>query len=110
MTSIETYRESIASLKARIEALKSGDKVSIARTDGTEYEVERPRDLDLACGTVIADSTGEVYLRTAGTNHQYWRAAEDEPYYRDLDEMYAHMLEEASNGTTYRFLSEVEWR
>lgn len=45
MTSIETYRESIASLKARIEALKSGDKVSIARTDGTEYEVERPGTL-----------------------------------------------------------------
>lgn len=61
-------------------------------------------------GAVIADSAGEVYLRTAGTGQEYWRAAEDEPYYRDLDEMYAHMLEEASNGTTYRFLNQTARR
>lgn len=111
MTSIETYRESIASLKAHIENLKRPGEVCITSTDGTaSYVVTRPRDLDLKWGAVIADSAGEVYLRTAGTGQEYWRAAEDEPYYRDFDEMYAHMLKEASNGTTYRFLNQTARR
>lgn len=110
MTSIETYRESIASLKAHIEALKRGGGVSVVRTDGTMYEVADPEDLDLKWGAVIIDSKGEVYLRTAGTDRECWRAAEEEPYYRDLDEMYAHMLKQASNGTTYRFLKQTARR
>ena len=111
MTSIETYRESIASLKAHIENLKRPGGVCITSTDGTaSYVVTRPRDLDLKWGAVIADSAGEVYLRTAGTGQEYWRAAEEEPYYRDLDEMYTHILEQASNGTTYRFLKQTARR
>nr|DAY09075.1 MAG TPA: hypothetical protein [Caudoviricetes sp.] len=111
MTSIETYCESIASLKAHIENLKRHGKVCITSTDGTaSYVVTRPSDLDLKWGAVIIDSKGEVYLRTAGTGREYWRAAEEEPYYRDLDEMYAHILEQASNGTTYRFLKQTARR
>lgn len=51
MTSIETYRESIASLKAHIENLKRPGEVCITSTDGTaSYVVTRPRDLDLKWG------------------------------------------------------------
>lgn len=111
MTSIETYCESIVSLKAHIENLKRHGKVCIISTDGTaSYVVTRPSDLDLKWGAVIIDSKGEVYLRTAGTDREYWRAAEEEPYYRDLDEMYTHILEQASNGTTYRFLKQTARR
>lgn len=109
MASIEEYQEQINILKSRIEALK-GSNLTIAREDGTEYEVNRPQDLDLKWGAVIADSAGEVYLRTAGTGQEYWRAAEDEPYYRDLEEMYAHMCAEARNGVTFRFLNETKRR
>lgn len=107
MASIEEYQEQINTLKSRIEALKYGNPI-ISREDGTEYEVNRPQDLDLKWGAVIADSAGEVYLRTAGTDQEYWRAATSKPYYWTLEGMYNHMREAANDGIEFRFLNETE--
>lgn len=110
MASIEEYQEQINTLKSCIEALKGGGKVSIARADGTEYEVNRPWDLDFKWGAVIADSEGEIYLRTAGSDQEYWRAATNKPYCLTLEGMYNHMREAASGGVKFRFLNETAQR
>lgn len=107
MTSIETYQERIAAVKASIETLKDGNKLTITRMDGTKYEVEQASDLDLKYGTVIADSVGRVYLRVAcGTGGQ-WRAAVGTPAYRSHESLLAVMRQRARVGTTYRFLNET---
>lgn len=110
MTSIETYKEQIATVKASIDALKAGNKLTITRLDGTTYEVEQASDLDLKHGTVIADSVGRVYLRVAcGTGGQ-WRAAVGRPEYRGHESLFAVMCQRASRGTTYKFLNETgQW-
>lgn len=109
MASIEEYQEQINTLKSRIEALKYGS-LTIAREDGTEYEVNRSWDLDFKWGAVIADSEGEIYLRTAGTDQEYWRAATNKPYCLTLEGMYNHMREAAIGGVEFRFLNETEQR
>lgn len=107
MTSIETYQEHIAAIKATIETLKAGNKVTITRLNGTKYEVEQASDLDFKHGTVIADSMGRVYLRVAcGTGGQ-WRAAVGTPQYRSHESLLAIMCQRARVGTTYRFLNET---
>lgn len=110
MTSIETYQERVATIKASIEALKGGDKLSITRMDGTKYEVEQPSDLALRYGTVIADSEDRVYLRVAHGIGGHWRAAVGTPEYRSHESLFAVMRQRASCGTTYKFLNETGWR
>lgn len=110
MTSIETYRERIATVKANIETLKGGNKLTITREDGTKYEVEQPSDLNFNYGTVIADSEGRVYLRVTATNEGHWRAAVGRPEYRGHESLFTVMRERASCGTTYKFLNETgQW-
>lgn len=110
MTSIETYRERIATVKANIETLKGGNKLTITRKDGTKYEVEQPSDLNFNYGTVIADSEGRVYLRVTVTNGGHWRAAVGCPEYRGHESLFAVMCQRASCGTTYKFLNETgQW-
>lgn len=110
MASIETYQERIAAVKASIENLKGGNKLTITRLDGTEYEVTNQYDLDFKWGATIIDSEGEVYLRTRGTDKEYWRAARTLPKYRTCGQMREHMRERASEGVTYRFLHETGLR
>ena len=107
MTSIETYQERVATIKASIEALKGGDKLTITRMDGTKYEVKQPSDLDFKSGTVIADSEGRVYLRVARSNYGHWRAAVGTPEYRSHESLFAVMRQRAFLGTTYKFLNET---
>ena len=107
MTSIETYQERIAAVKASIETLKDGNKPTITRLDGTEYRVETQYDLNFRWGAVIIDSEGEVYLRTRGAENEYWSAAKNAPKYRNCREMFNHMRDRASEGVTYRFLHET---
>jgi len=110
MASIETYQERIAAVMASIETLKTGNKPTITRLDGTKYEVKQPSDLDFNYGTVIADSAGRVYLRTAGMYEQHWRAAVGTPQYRSHESLFAIMRQRAALGTTYKFLNETGQR
>lgn len=107
MTSIETYQERIATIKASIDALKRSPKLIITRLDSGEYEVEQASDLELKHGTVIADSAGRVYLRVARGIGGQWRAAVGVPEYRSHESLLAVMRQRASWGTTYRFLNET---
>lgn len=110
MASIETYQERIAAVRASIETLKTGNKLTITRLDGTKYEVKQPSDLDFNYGTVIADSEGRVYLRTAGMYEQHWRAAVGTPQYRCHESLFSIMCQRAAWGTTYKFLNETGQR
>lgn len=109
MTSIETYRAHISRLKAQIEALKGGggEHFFIEKKDGTRHKVEHARDLDFRWGTVIASSTGTVYLSRADRNDKYWCASAGMGGHYTNEALFEKLRLEAEQGYTHTFLNET---
>ena len=108
MTSIEMYHASIASLKARIDTLKSGGKYFfIKKLDGTMYEVRSASDLYFRWGTVIASSTGLVYLCAADKGNECWHASAGMRSRYANAALFEKLRVEAEQGITHSFLTQT---
>jgi hypothetical protein len=110
MATIETYRARIDALKTRVETSKEVKALTIAREDGTACEINYAHDLDFDWGTVLADSEDRIYLRTSGSEDEYWRASVGQPRYLNLEEMHARMRVLADSGVTFRFIHQTGTR
>lgn len=109
MASIETYLADISRLKAQIEALKGGggEHFFIEKMDGTRYKVECARDLDFRWGTVIASSTGTVYLSAADPGDKCWCASAGMKGHCTNEALFEKLRVEAEQGFRCRFLNET---
>ena len=107
MTSIETYQERIATIKASVEALKGDKPLTINNLPGRAplvvYEWD---DFDFPLGTVIAGDGDRVYLRVPH-GATYWvtsSRAEAEPGCFGLGELYDHLRKQAAVGEQFRIV------
>lgn len=109
MTSIETYLADISRLQAQIEALKGGggEHFFIEKMDGTRHKVECARDLDFRWGTVIASSTGVVYLCAVYPGDECWRASAGMRGNYTNEALFEKLRMEAEQGYTHSFLNET---
>lgn len=109
MASIETYLADISRLKDQIEALKGGggEHFFIEKMDGTRHKVECARDLDFRWGTVIASSTGTVYLSRADQNDEYWCASAGMGGHCTNEALFEKLRMEAEQGYRHGFLNET---
>lgn len=109
MTSIETYQEQIATVKASIDALKDGGPLTIHNLPGRAAIVVRDwDDFDFPDGTVIAGDEARVYLRVPH-GATYWVSSS--PIYTEArsyghGDLYGHLRERAAAGEQFRI---VHW-
>ena len=106
MTSIETYQERIATIKASVEALKGDKPLIINNLPGRAHLVVNEwDDFDFPDGTVIAGDGDHVYLRVphGGT---YWVTSNrtNETVHFGLGELYNHLREQAAVGEQFRIV------
>lgn len=107
MTSIKTYQEHIAAMKANIETLKGDGPLTIRNLPGRASLVVRSRtDLALPFGTVIAGDEDRVYLRVPNGSTYWASACTDfgEPNGYSLEQFHNRMCELAADGEQFRIV------
>lgn len=62
MASLNAYNSKIDDLRETVAFLKDADKVRLKRPQGTFMPIRKPSDLLLTPGTVIAYSSGRVFM------------------------------------------------
>lgn len=109
MTSIETYQERIAAIKASVETLKNGGPLTIHNLPGrADIVVRNWDDFDFPNGAVIAGDEARVYMRVPH-GATYWVSSS--PIYTEArsygcGDLYDHLCERASAGEQFRI---VHW-
>ena len=106
MTSIETYQERIATIKASIEALKGDKPLIINNLPGRAHLVVNEwDDFDFPDGTVIAGDGDHVCLRVPhGATYWVTSSRTDETVHFGLGELYGHLRKQAAVGEQFRIV------
>lgn len=117
MATIETYQARIDALKNSIETSKGVKALTIAREDGTACEIKYADALNLEWGAVIIDDEGSVYVRTAGSESEYWCATafcqasgSYQTQFFSLQTFYTYLQMQANEGRSFRFIHQTGTR
>lgn len=107
MTSIETYQEQIATIKASIETLKNDGPLIIKNLPGrAALVVHEWDDYDFPVGTVIAGDGDRAFLRVPHGS-TFWVSSSrvvSEPDQFGRGELYDRLREHAAAGKQFRIV------